>query len=247
MLVNVAVLQEQLSRAQAALEQWKANDSVQLEAARHDISKLKEQLEAQTESAKVASAQCKSAQKELKAARQLIATQQEASQSSQGELEEARQSLVTQHESTQSELSHVRQQLARQIETSKVQQQQLQLRIAELESHNEQVQVQIGSSHGQQEQMQLKIIEMETHIGQQAEQLSKAEEEAQKAARNCDGLKVIMVATAICTWWQFIIPQGLYSMLSLKVSSLTILHICSPGIPNLPFPNLPCIMSAAKG
>ena len=57
-----AGLQEQLSRSQAALEQWKVNDSVQLEAARDDISRLKQQLEAQTESAKVASAQCKSAQ-----------------------------------------------------------------------------------------------------------------------------------------------------------------------------------------
>ena len=88
-------LQEQLSRSQAALEQWKVNDSVQLEAARNDISRFKQQLEAQTESAKVASAQCKSAQAELKSARQQMAAQHETSRSAQAELESMRQLRVS--------------------------------------------------------------------------------------------------------------------------------------------------------
>ena len=89
--VLVSGLEEQLLRMQAALDQWKTNDSVQLEAARKDMEKLKQQLEAQTESAKVASNQCKSTQTELKAVRQQLATQAAATQAGQAEIDSLRQ------------------------------------------------------------------------------------------------------------------------------------------------------------
>ncbi|DBA88434.1 TPA: hypothetical protein ACH3X2_004924 [Trebouxia sp. C0005] len=170
-------LQEQLSRSQAALEQWKVNDSVQLEAARDDISRLKQQLEAQTESAKVASAQCKSAQAELKSARQHLAAQHEKSCSAQAELESVRQQLTAQCETSQSaqaEVASMSQSYRTQHETAQ----------SELASVREELAAQIASSNEQQHQTQLKMAELEAQHGKQAEQLRRTQEEAQIMARD---------------------------------------------------------------
>ena len=108
--VCIAELEERLSRQQRALDEWKANDSVQLESARADIAKHKEQLKAQTESARVASAQCKSAQSELKTAKQQLVAQPNSAQLEAAQLEAAqlREHLRTQAESTRHELNAVR-------------------------------------------------------------------------------------------------------------------------------------------
>lgn len=117
--VCIAELEERLSRQQQALDEWKANDSVQLESARADIAKLKEQLKAQTESARVASAQCKSAQSELKTAKRQLAAQPNSAQLAAAQLESAqlREQLKTQAESTQHELNAVRLAAAQQDES----------------------------------------------------------------------------------------------------------------------------------
>lgn len=91
-----------MSRQQQALEEWKVNDSIQVESARADIAKLKDQLKAQTESARVASAQCKSAQTELKATKQQLAAQAKSAQL------EAAQAELTRLESAQRELAALR-------------------------------------------------------------------------------------------------------------------------------------------
>ena len=100
--VCAAELEQRLSRQQQALEEWKANDSIQVESARADIAKLK----AQTESARVASAQCKSAQTELKATKQQLAAQAksaqlEAAQAESIRLESAQRELAALREATQ--------------------------------------------------------------------------------------------------------------------------------------------------
>ena len=179
-----AGLQEQLSRSRAALEQWKVNDSVQLEAARDDISRLKEQLEAQTESAKVASALCRSAQAELKSARQQLAAEHETICSAQAELESMRQ-LTAQRETSQSaqaEVASMSQSYRTQHETAQ----------GELASVREDLAAQITSNREQQHQMQLTIAELEAQHGQQAEQLRKTQEEAQIVTQEKRQLQVHM-------------------------------------------------------
>ena len=176
-------LREQLSRSQAALEQWKVNDSVQLEAARDDSSRLKQQLEAQTESAKVASAQCKSAQAELKSARQQLAAQHEISRSAQAELESVRQQLTAQREMSQSAQAEVAS-LSHSYRTQHVTAQ------GELASAREELAAQIASSRRQQHQMQLNIAELPAQHGQQAEQLRKAQDKAQITTQDNRQLQV---------------------------------------------------------
>ncbi|DBA73252.1 hypothetical protein WJX77_012686 [Trebouxia sp. C0004] len=174
---KVPGLQEQLSRSQAALEQWKVNDSVQLDAARDDISRLKQQLEAQTESAKVASAPCKSAQAELKSARQHLAAQHETSRSFQAELKSVRQQLTAQREASQSaqaEVASMSQSYRTQHETAQ----------GELASVSEELAAQIARSREQQHQMQLKIAELEAQHEQQAEQLRRAHDESEIATQD---------------------------------------------------------------
>lgn len=191
-------LQEQLYRSQAALEQWKLNDSVQLEAARNDISRLKQQLEAHTESAKVASAQCKSAQAELKSARQQMAAQYETSRSAQAELESMRQQLTAQRETSQSaqaEVASMSQSCTTQHETAQ----------GELASAREELAAQMASSREQQHQMQLKIAELEAQHGQQAEQLRRIQEEAQIITQDNRQLQVginppLSLLHSTCKW-----------------------------------------------
>lgn len=189
-------LQEQLARTQVALEQWKSNDSVQLESARHDVIRLRGQLEAQVESAKVASAQCKSAQSELKTLRQQIESRNQSSLSGQSELawkgllESAKQESATQLESVSRELK-AQTELTRntQAELSSVRH-QLHCTKSELASVCEQHRSQTESSKTQQEQMQQRGHEQKSQAVWQAEQLKGSETELQEARRECQHLKV---------------------------------------------------------
>ncbi|KAL3134945.1 hypothetical protein ABBQ32_007905 [Trebouxia sp. C0010 RCD-2024] len=192
---EVPGLQEQLARTQVALEQWKSNDSVQLESARHDVIRLRGQLEAQVESAKVASAQCKSAQSELKTLRQQIESRNQSSLSGQSELawkgllESAKQESATQLESVSRELK-AQTELTRntQAELSSVRH-QLHCTKSELASVCEQHRSQTESSKTQQEQMQQRGHEQKSQAVWQAEQLKGSETELQEARRECQHLK----------------------------------------------------------
>ncbi|KAL3146789.1 hypothetical protein ABBQ38_014771 [Trebouxia sp. C0009 RCD-2024] len=186
---EVPGLQEKLARTQAALEQWKSNDSVQLESARHDIIQLRDQLEAQVESAKVASAQCKSAQTELKTLRQQVESRNQSSLSGQSELESAKQESTAQLESVSRELK-AQTELTRntQAELSSVRH-ELQCTKSELARVCEQHRAQTESSKTQQEQMQQEVHELKSQVEQQTEQLTGAENELQVARRECQHLK----------------------------------------------------------
>lgn len=156
---------------------------MQLQAARKDISKVKGQLEAQTESAKVASAQCKSAQAELKAVRQQLAAQLETHRSAQSEIESMRHQTATQHEacqSSQAELNSVSQSFRIQQEAAE----------GELASMRAELTAQVELNREQQQQLQLKVTELETQNCQQAEQLSRAQGAAERAVQDQGQLKV---------------------------------------------------------
>lgn len=161
-----AGLQEQLARVQQALDQWKVNDSVQLESARTDLTRLRQQLEAQTESAKVASAQCKSAQLELKAVKRQLTAQTATAESAQSE---AAQADAAQLETTQLELEAARQEVAalsaaaaQQGESFRKQQEQLHGRVSELESAAQQrsmeLQAAVAAVHNAEQQLQVCLV-----------------------------------------------------------------------------------------
>ena len=189
--VLVSGLEEQLSRMQAALDQWKTNDSVQLEAARKDVEKLKQQLEAQIESAKVASSQCKSTQTELKAVRQQLATQAVATQAGRAEIDSLRQELATQTEvssSAQTELDSVRDSLRAQLSTTQ----------AELANLQQQLSLRDESGASERKGFEIQTAELENSNRQQAEQLQKAEDEVQAMAFECRHLKVYQHICKLC-------------------------------------------------
>ena len=183
-------LQEQLARTQAALEQWKSNDSVQLESARLDLIRLRDQLEAQTESAKVASTQCKSAQTELETLRQQLANSSQSSLSQQSDFESAKLKLAAQLESvsreleTQTKLSH-----DSEAELSSVRR-ELECTKSNLVSVGEALRLEKQSNKTQEEHVQQQKSELSSQVKKHAEQLRGAEDEMLKGRRESEQLKV---------------------------------------------------------
>ena len=187
----VSGLEEQLSRMQAVLDQWKTNDSVQLETARKDLDRLKQQLEAQSESAKVASSQCKSAQTELKAVKQQLATQTAATQAGQAEIDSLKQDLATQAEissSAQTELDSDRDSLRAQLSTSQ----------AELANLQQQLSLRDESGASERKDFDIQTAELESSNRQQAQQLQRAEDEVQAMAFECRHLNVCWCICKSC-------------------------------------------------
>ena len=163
---------------------------MQLESARHDLIRLRDQLEAQTESCKVASAQCKSAQTELKTLKQQLMTRSQSSLSEQSSFESAKIELTAQLESvtcelnTQTELSRDSQaalsSVMHELECTKI----------ELVSVGEALRLEKESSKAQVEQVQQQKSKLKTQVTQHTEQLRGAEDELLKARRDSEQLKV---------------------------------------------------------
>ena len=163
---------------------------MQLESARHDLLQRKDQLEAQTESAKVASTQCKSAQTELKTLRQQLVSHSHSSLSGQSDLESAKLELAAQLEAVSRELEH-QTELAHnsQAELSAVKR-ELEGTRNELGSVGKQHRLHTEASQAQMEQVQRKMSDLKTQVEEQDEQLKGAEAEAVEANRDREQLKV---------------------------------------------------------
>ena len=199
---HVAGLLEQLSRTQDALEQRETNDSVQLEAARHDLIRLKDKLDAQTESAKFASTQCKAAQSDLKTLRQQLATQSQANQLGQAEPESVRQTLAAQLEDSELQFrtqTQLRQQSLSDLDALKA---EFLSAKAELTSLSETHRAHSESSQASQETWRQETAELKLHIKDQAELLRLAEEAALKTLREYEQLKVGGPALSGTVSWQ---------------------------------------------
>ena len=163
---------------------------MQLESARHDLIRLRDQLEAQTESSKVASAQCKSAQTELEALRQQLANRSQSSLSQQSDFESAELKLTAQLESvsceleTQTKLSHDSQaelsSVRRELECTKI----------DLVSVGEALRLEKQSNKTQEEHVQQQKSELSSQVTEHAEQLRGAEDEILKGRRESEQLKV---------------------------------------------------------
>ena len=163
---------------------------MQLESARHDLVRVRDQLEAQTLSSKVASAQCKSAQTELETLKRQLANHSLSSLSEQSNFESAKCQLNAQLDSvshelkTQAKLSH-----DSQAELSSVRC-ELECTKIELVSVGEALRLEKESSKAQEEQMQQQKSELRTQVKEHAEQLRRAEGEYLKASRESEQIKV---------------------------------------------------------